>query len=91
MLKNNHFNNINLVVLVALLFLASTQMSYADRHSHRADYQVHNLVSNIPGKADFIDQDLVNAWGVALNPDGFAWVNDGGTGKSTLYDGEGKK
>ena len=35
------------------------------------------------------DTNLVNAWGLAFNPTGFAWVADAGTGKSTLYDGDG--
>ena len=35
------------------------------------------------------DVNLVNAWGLAFNPAGFAWVADAGTGKSTLYDGNG--
>ena len=35
------------------------------------------------------DANLVNAWGLAFNPQGFAWVADAGTGKSTLYDGNG--
>jgi uncharacterized protein (TIGR03118 family) len=92
MLKNNRFNNISLSILVMFLSLVPVQMLYADKHSHTKGYQVHNLVSNnIEGKADFIDPDLVNAWGVAFNPDGFVWVNDGGTGKSTLYNGDGVK
>ncbi len=35
------------------------------------------------------DINLVDAWGLAFNPAGFAWVADAGTGKSTLYDGNG--
>ena len=35
------------------------------------------------------DANLVNAWGLAFNPTGFAWIADAGTGKSTLYDGNG--
>ena len=35
------------------------------------------------------DPDLVNGWGVAMNPAGFAWVADEGTSKSSLYDGNG--
>jgi len=91
MLHNNRFNNISLSILVTFLSLVPTQILYADKHSHTMGYQVHNLVSNIQGKADFTDPDLVNAWGVAFNPDGVVWVNDGGTGKSTLYDGDGIK
>ncbi len=35
------------------------------------------------------DANLVNGWGVAFNPQGFVWVADNGTNKSTLYDGNG--
>jgi len=35
------------------------------------------------------DAHLVNAWGVAFNPQGFVWVADNGTSTSTLYDGNG--
>ena len=35
------------------------------------------------------DPNLVNAWGIAFNPTGFVWVNNQGTGKATLYDGNG--
>jgi uncharacterized protein (TIGR03118 family) len=35
------------------------------------------------------DTHLVNAWGLAFNPQGFAWVANEGTATSTLYDGDG--
>jgi len=35
------------------------------------------------------DPSLVNAWGLAFNPQGFSWVANAGTGTSTLYDGNG--
>ncbi len=35
------------------------------------------------------DANLVNGWGIAFNPNGFVWVADNGTNKSTLYDGNG--
>ena len=47
------------------------------------------LVSDVPGAAAQTDANLVNGWGVAFNPTGFVWVADNGTGKSTLYDGNG--
>lgn len=46
------------------------------------------LVSDTTGAAHS-DPNLVNAWGIAFNPTGFVWVNDNGTSKSTLYDGNG--
>ena len=35
------------------------------------------------------DANLVNAWGLAFNPQGFSWIANAGTGTSTLYDGNG--
>jgi uncharacterized protein (TIGR03118 family) len=39
--------------------------------------------------ADHLDKNLLNAWGVAFNPNGFVWVSDNHAGVSTLYDGLG--
>jgi uncharacterized protein (TIGR03118 family) len=44
-----------------------------------------NLESDISGVADRTDGNLVNPWGLALNPAGVFWVADNGTGVSTLY------
>jgi uncharacterized protein (TIGR03118 family) len=52
-------------------------------------YQQHNLVSDGFIAADHVDANLVNAWGIAFNPFGPAWVSDNGTSLSTLYDGDG--
>jgi uncharacterized protein (TIGR03118 family) len=50
-----------------------------------------NLVSDTPGLALVTDPNLVNPWGLALNPsNGVFWVADNGTGVSTLYDGNGQ-
>jgi uncharacterized protein (TIGR03118 family) len=55
-------------------------------------YQQRNLVSDTNLiRAENHDPRLVNAWGLAFNPFGVAWVADNGTGVSTLYDGEGKR
>jgi uncharacterized protein (TIGR03118 family) len=53
-------------------------------------YQQRNLVSNGAIPAENQDAHLINSWGLAFNPFGFAWVADNGTGVSTLYDGDGK-
>ncbi len=52
-------------------------------------YQQTNLVSDVPGMAAHTDPNLVNAWGIAFNPNAFAWVADNHTGVATLYDGLG--
>jgi uncharacterized protein (TIGR03118 family) len=51
-------------------------------------YKRHNLVSDQAGKADLMDPDLVNAWGLAFGPDTPAWVADNGTDVATLYTGD---
>jgi uncharacterized protein (TIGR03118 family) len=54
-------------------------------------YQQRYLVSDTSTiKAENTDPNLVNAWGLAFNPYAVAWVADNGTGKATLYDGNGK-
>jgi uncharacterized protein (TIGR03118 family) len=54
-------------------------------------YRQRNLVSDTSQiRAANRDPRLVNAWGLAFNPFGVAWVADNGTGFSTLYDGDGK-
>ncbi len=53
-------------------------------------YQQRNLVSDSAAvSAENRDPNLVNAWGLAFNPFGVAWVADNGTGVATLYDGSG--
>lgn len=52
-------------------------------------YHQHNLVSDGALPADHFDANLVNAWGLAFNPFGPAWVADNGTGVATVYDGNG--
>jgi len=48
-----------------------------------------NLVSDVPGLAATLDPNLVNAWGIAFSASSPIWVNDNGTGLSTLYTGTG--
>jgi uncharacterized protein (TIGR03118 family) len=53
-----------------------------------------HLVSNVnsstnPYNGSNADPHLVNAWGIAFNPQGFVWVANNGTSTSTLYDGQG--
>jgi uncharacterized protein (TIGR03118 family) len=44
-----------------------------------------NLVSDIPGKAQLTDHNLVNPWGLAAGPTTPLWAADNGTGVATLY------
>ncbi|NUS37591.1 MAG: TIGR03118 family protein [Lysobacter sp.] len=54
-------------------------------------FKQRNLVSDGAIPAAHIDHNLVNAWGVAFNPYGYAWVANNGTGTATLYDGDGNR
>jgi uncharacterized protein (TIGR03118 family) len=54
------------------------------------NYVANALVSDTAAtNALHHDANLVNAWGLAFNPQAYAWVADAGTGRSTLYDGNG--
>jgi uncharacterized protein (TIGR03118 family) len=48
-----------------------------------------DLVSDQPG-AVTTDPNLVNAWGIAFNPQGPAWVSNAGSSTTTVYDASGK-
>ena len=50
-------------------------------------YSVRNLQSDVPGKAEMTDPDLVNGWGISHSSTSPWWVSDEGTNKSTLYNG----
>ncbi len=60
-------------------------------------YVSTHLISNVntasnpsnPYSTSNADPNLVNAWGIAFNPQGFVWVANNGTSTSTLYDGHG--
>jgi uncharacterized protein (TIGR03118 family) len=47
------------------------------------------LVADAGTGAAHIDAKLINAWGIAFNPNGFVWVANNGSSTSTLYDGNG--
>ena len=80
----------------AMIVLAAGSMIAAaaedDSRPQRNAYAVAPLVSNVAGRASVQDPVLQNAWGVAFSPAGSPfWVNDNGTGCSTLYSGAGTK
>ena len=76
-------------VLLTSVTLALLAAPTAAHSSKREGYSSQVLVSNGSQPAPFTDPNLVNAWGIAFNPTGVVWVNNQGTGKSTLYDGNG--
>jgi uncharacterized protein (TIGR03118 family) len=48
-----------------------------------------SLVSDGAMAASYIDPNLVNAWGIAFSPTGFAMVANNHTNTATMYDGNG--
>jgi len=76
---------------IATLLILSTLGFTAGAGDKPNAYTQTNLVSDQPGVVPppRIDQNLVNAWGLAFNPNAVAWVADNGKGKATLYDGNG--
>jgi uncharacterized protein (TIGR03118 family) len=52
-------------------------------------YVPHNLVSDQAGRADHVDPNLTNAWGLAARAGSPWWVADNGTDKATVYTADG--
>ena len=75
-----------LKLTIAALFLSLTLVPAYAQH-----YVQTNLVSDVPGLANFTDPDLVNSWGLSRSSTSFWWAADNGTGKSTLYNTAGVK
>jgi uncharacterized protein (TIGR03118 family) len=62
------------------------------KHESKIRYQQTNLVSDITGfNAARIDTNLVNAWGISLNPSGIFWLSSNGKGLTVVYDKNGNQ
>ena len=76
----------SLLIITILLFSLAVYPATAAKQV----YKQTNLVSDIPGLAQFTDPNLVNPWGLAIYPivdqPGPWWISDNGMGISTLYD-----
>ena len=79
--------------LVAVIALATTAVAAlsgggtAGASAMHHGFRQTNLVSDIPGRAQLTDPNLVNPWGLAAGPTTPLWVADNGTGLATLYAG----
>jgi len=78
----------NLVRIAIGCFATSAVLAFGDPLN---SYVQTNLVSDLPGVAAQQDTDLVNPWGIVAGPTSPFWINDNGTGLSTLYNGSGMK
>ena len=72
-----------LAVTALVLVTGATASGAVAHHGFR---QI-NLVSDIPGKAQITDANLVNPWGLAAGPTTPLWVADNGPGVATIYAG----
>jgi uncharacterized protein (TIGR03118 family) len=54
-------------------------------------FQQTNLVSDIPGMAQFTDPNLINPWGITSSATSPFWISNNNSGTSTLYNGAGNK
>jgi uncharacterized protein (TIGR03118 family) len=81
------------IVSAGALAAGTLGAAQAGASAHIGSYRQINLVSDQPGKANLLDSDLVNAWGLAASPGTNAspgsplWVADNGSDKATLYQG----
>src|SRR4029079_13649784 len=66
---------------VAAVAAAGTAVASAMHHGYRQT----NLVSDIPGRAQLTDPNLVNPWGLAAGPTTPLWVADNGGDVATIY------
>ncbi len=85
------FSNSSRSFCAAALAIILVMLSSVSVYAINSSYVENDLVSDQSGAAAKTDSSLVNAWGIAFHPNGFAWVADNGTGKATAYDGLGNK
>src|SRR5260370_37130347 len=55
----------------------------------RGSFRQTDLVSDIQGRAQLFDPNLVNPWGISASSGSPMWVSDNNAGVATLYDGAG--
>lgn len=78
---------IAVAAMLALSTVAAAPAGAEARHHDHDGYQQLNLVSDVPGAAQLLDPNLVNAWGMSSSPTSPIWVSDNGSNTSTLYRG----
>ncbi len=83
-----------LCVLIALSTLTTFQspnLLFAQQQQQRSggQYEVIELISDLPGTALHTDENLVNSWGIARSATGPWWINAAGTALSLVKNGAG--
>jgi uncharacterized protein (TIGR03118 family) len=74
---------------IAAALVAVTVCFSTDARGQNAFYQT-NLVSDLVGMAENLDTNLTNPWGIATSSGSPFWINDNGSGLSTVYNTSGK-
>lgn len=82
-MKKNLF--VSILLLVPIIALAAGTGGAVPNTTTKNRYDWTNLQSDIAGVATHVDPNLVNAWGIAPASNGNLWVNDNGTGLSSVY------
>ncbi len=88
-MKKGQFVRALFFVLPLLALDASAGSGTAPQTSAKNRYNWTNLQSDLAGVAQHTDANLVNPWGIAPGVNGNLWVNDNGTGLSTVYQANG--
>ena len=79
-----------LMPVAVSMVVATPELLYAAPNPGNSFVQ-HNLVSDLPGVASYMDPNLANPWGVSFSPTSPFWISDNHTGLATLYNGSGVK
>lgn len=74
--------------LTSFLFAAAA-LGFATQGLLANEYSQTNLVSDLSGRAETMDPNLKNPWGVSFGATSPFWVSDQGTNVSSLYAGDG--
>ncbi len=64
------------------------QLEPLEDRSLPSNYLQTNLAADQPGTALIHDPELIDAWGISINPTGTFWVSARATGVSTVYSGD---
>ena len=79
------------LAIVLATSLVSLAAIGAQAGAGKNSFRQTNLVSNIPGVAQFTDPSLRNPWGISASGTSPMWVSDNAVGLTTLYRGDGSK
>lgn len=88
-MKDTLLNWVRLLVAGTLASTPASLLAYDSGSRTNAGYAQVNLVSDIPGEASHTDSRLLNPWGLVAGED-VIWVNDNGSGLTTVYGPSGK-